>query len=780
MDTNQPLTTTDGTQLDPKVVKVMRAIRDTETSGSKDPYNAYGDSNSSFGAYQWNNGGKPLQQGEVPANWKSDAQKYIGDANAPMTAANQNKAAYLKIKDLKDSGHDPDEIAALWNGARRDSTTNKFTYVNPDYGVRFRQNLTKQNTGTGQGFVTPPNAPPITQGADQQTQDQQPQQDNGLFGIPGKIAGAVGNFAKAATEPVATMLARPYQVAHELIGGETDPEKLAQVPGLSSIYGGFPIPNSAGDVGKDVGRGVETAAFGLNPVAGGAAFGLGGSMEAGNSILSPQTALRTGAGALLGKVAEVAAPYAGKFIGAVTPKFIKNAAGALGEAAEPTVNAVSDFAKNTKILPDFASNAINKGADFINQTPGIIGGLIKSQYGGATGGLTEDALKTQVESDIQKAIGVSGKKSAGVFAGTGAKMRQGAETLFDEAPSISVTDEVGNKIPYDPATASLSQHVQALDQAKENLYSNLEKNLSSASGEGVTVDTTQAQSKLKALIDDVGQPTEVQNRAAQILAKVKQLNTPTQVNTYLKGLNRGLGATMKGTSETISKDADITATQELNNALDKTVTNIGEPADTITVGGKTMTPEEIHSAPLQFTQSLNPQEKASMAKFDQQHSIKQMLDNAIEQKAPAEDIQMLQEQYDKLNPTSPIRDIKNKYSNLKAIENSLVNKAQQMARRASGGLGGGLNDYINAFNLADAFDIITNPMSAVKAGVRAGILSKLGANKNPENMLQDIFSKIQLYRNLQKGIPLPTEGILPKLIKNTTTSGVNRSIAPVQ
>lgn len=799
---------------DQQALALTHAIALAESGQNGQPnYNAVGDAGTSKGAYQWQ-----------PGNFEA-AAKNAGLNPNDFSSKNQDMVAYSEIKAYKDKGYDPGQIASIWNSGSPNNWQNHsgtttingqpISYDTPTYVKKvqgyYQQLLPQSQNAQIHGSVTPPIAPPIGQNPDQPSVDTS-SLGSGILGALGGIGSTLGNIAKSATEPIATTLAMPYEAAHELIGGETDPAKLGNVPLLSSIYGQFPVPNNAGDVEKQLGRSIETVAFGLNPVAGGAAFGLGGSLEQGNPLLSAQTGLRTAGGALLGKGVEAAAPYVSKVAGALTPQFAKDAATKVGEAISPISNAISGFAKNTKIIPDMASNAINTGADAINNAPGMLASLIKSQYGGssALAGNSEKALQSQVESEIQKAIGVSGKKSAGVLAGIGIKMRQGAETLFDESPALTVTDELGNQIPYNPTTATLSQHVQALDQAKDNLYADLEKNLTSATKGGVTIDTSDAINKLKSVADDVGQPNEMQQRATQLMAKIKQLQTPTQVNTFLKGLNKGLGATFRGTSESISKDADVFATQELNKALDKSVISIPDnPLNSVAKGfekgGNTANTMDTYDKYIQ-SGDYQPSDiyKDTSNKIYQPNVAKQVISDAsnfFKERGYPELGKKFEQSVDpnNLNPqtvvgtankiisdaegvksatTYPIRTLKDKYSNLKSIENSLVNKAQQMARRASGGLGGGLNDYINAFNLSDAFDLITNPIGAVKAGVRAGILSKLSANKNPENLLNDVFNKIKLYRNIEKGIPVPSKGILPQIIKNTATAGITKAISP--
>lgn len=86
--------------MDQDAINLAKAIRKTE---SNDNYNAKGGSGEN-GAYQW-----------MPATWKGHAKAVLGDENAPMTPDNQNAVAYVKIKQMKDQGLNPAQIAAAWN-----------------------------------------------------------------------------------------------------------------------------------------------------------------------------------------------------------------------------------------------------------------------------------------------------------------------------------------------------------------------------------------------------------------------------------------------------------------------------------------------------------------------------------------------------------------------------------------------------------------------------------------------------------------------------------------
>lgn len=74
----------------------------------------------------------------------------------------------------------------------------------------------------------------------------------------GRVASGIGDVAKAIVSPVATTVARPFQAAAMLGGASTEDIDKFTLGGLIA-----PTPKSGGDVIKDVGRSIQTAAFGL-------------------------------------------------------------------------------------------------------------------------------------------------------------------------------------------------------------------------------------------------------------------------------------------------------------------------------------------------------------------------------------------------------------------------------------------------------------------------------------------------------------------------------------
>jgi len=91
--------------LDEQIVALSKAIRQHET-GNRPVQGATGELAS---RYQY-----------LPGTWKATAGKYLGNANAELTEENENKATYLKLKDWKDQGYNPGQIASMWNSGHPD------------------------------------------------------------------------------------------------------------------------------------------------------------------------------------------------------------------------------------------------------------------------------------------------------------------------------------------------------------------------------------------------------------------------------------------------------------------------------------------------------------------------------------------------------------------------------------------------------------------------------------------------------------------------------------
>lgn len=104
-----------GQQLDPGVVNLAKAIRQSESGGN---FSATGKSGE-YGAYQF-----------TPDTWNKEAPQYGIDS--PLNSATpeqQNAVAYNQIKKWKDSGKDVTQIASMWNAGEGEPNayTGKFS-----------------------------------------------------------------------------------------------------------------------------------------------------------------------------------------------------------------------------------------------------------------------------------------------------------------------------------------------------------------------------------------------------------------------------------------------------------------------------------------------------------------------------------------------------------------------------------------------------------------------------------------------------------------------------
>jgi len=133
-------------QLDPQALNLAKAIRRAETGGLADPYNARGASGET-GAYQF-----------MPDTWKQWSGQYLQQPNAEYSVENQNKVAYSRIKELKDQGYNPAQIASMWNSGKAEAYKEGFKGTNkqgvaydvPAYVQKVSQHYNELKGGGGQ------------------------------------------------------------------------------------------------------------------------------------------------------------------------------------------------------------------------------------------------------------------------------------------------------------------------------------------------------------------------------------------------------------------------------------------------------------------------------------------------------------------------------------------------------------------------------------------------------------------------------------------------------
>lgn len=103
--------------IDPKVKALVSAIGRAETGDpTPEAYSKKGASGE-FGRYQF-----------MPDTYKDYAKRYLGDENAQPTIENQNKIAYSFVKEKKDAGFNPAQIASMWNAGEGKPNAYKENY----------------------------------------------------------------------------------------------------------------------------------------------------------------------------------------------------------------------------------------------------------------------------------------------------------------------------------------------------------------------------------------------------------------------------------------------------------------------------------------------------------------------------------------------------------------------------------------------------------------------------------------------------------------------------
>lgn len=385
-----------------------------------------------------------------------------------------------------------------------------------------------------------------------------------------------GSFLGGLVRAPLTMLARPIQAIAELGGAEADTVDRV----TKKFTGGLvaPVPRSGADVKKDIGRAAETVALGLGPVAGGAAFGAGNSLEQGNDLFSTQTAFQTVLGAAGGKVLDlVGKPLldgAGKVIGKITPDTLKEVAGK-GAAA------IEDFAANHNILPEAASKAINTGADKIesiaNKPFSVAGDLVKKPFIKTPENIISGREKElhAIENNYaktRKAMDLSKD------AGSASRRRVASEDIWGGA-----VDENGLVRTKQPGGAIDQYRAKTVDQVEsvvrdnlkrlnekvslDNVERELTKSVRESGLEGA--DLVKAVNGIKKEISGYALKADKDGMIPVVLAHDAKISTtkginymtPPEVSTYRKAVARGL----KKTVEKYSKFN----TEEVNKELSK-------------------------------------------------------------------------------------------------------------------------------------------------------------------------------------------------------------------
>lgn len=472
--TSQPTTQPNQSngQLDPKVIQLAKSIRQVESNNN---FNAIGDQGTSKGAYQFHNN-----------NFENWAKQYGLDPN-DLSPENQNKVAYNKIKDWKDQGYQPGEIAAMWNGSHLEN--GRPVANNPSYVQKVKQAYDSQN---GNGYLPIDNTPVIPNSKPQQT----PQQGNGDIGgffsnlLKPELTGVASGIRSIQSIP--SVIKESYGLAtgnQDLANqGATESQQTVTKPlfGINTLEGN--------DVQQNLGLATQTIgqALGFSPVALGIQT-LGSDINQKKGLV--QTGVDTGSTILGAKVLGLLSPSLGKFAGGLfeaLPQGMQDTVSASGQAIKSGLNKLGEMINPTldKLTPDFLQKSVSEnlansplGTKYLSD--------LKDNYNELFTGskkATKGLLISLAKGDDPAAFGAGGNPNGKAYIPDTVKTPSGSiainakptvdEVVKDVQPFEQQFKGILNELDKNPKTADITNLEDLRTQAKEML------NTSRARGSG--------------------------------------------------------------------------------------------------------------------------------------------------------------------------------------------------------------------------------------------------------------------------------------------------------
>lgn len=386
------------TQLDPQVVNLAKAIRQTESGGN---FNARGKSGE-YGAYQF-----------TAPTWQKEAAA-LG-INVPVdkaTPQQQNQVAYTQLKRWKDAGYNPGQIASMWNAGETEPNAYQGTFSNGkpsvginSHGVHYDVPAYAKSVASayqtlkqgGQVNIDPNNPSSVAS-------TQNASQPSSLGQTLLKGAGSLYNTLAA---PIESIAAAPVQGIAKAIGA---PDPYAQgfpSPFASSGAGNVPItplsPEAkAGDVAQ-VGSYFIPGATLPRMAAMGALQGAGQAMSQEQSLPDVQQSGTTGAllGAGLGGASGLIGKAASYLPQRIARSFLPGTSKETAQYAvtkglgTPSKMLEESDASLSKIGSELEQAVSGKGKTYIMPTGQEILSRIASQF--PDSGLTEEEIAHELE-----------------------------------------------------------------------------------------------------------------------------------------------------------------------------------------------------------------------------------------------------------------------------------------------------------------------------------------------------------------------------------------------
>ncbi len=453
-------------QLDPQAVALAKAIRTVESKGD---WNAKGKSGE-FGAYQF-----------MPATWDAYSREAgVNAAYGSATPDQQNEVAYKKIKQWKDQGYNPGQIASMWNAGPgkpdaykegwKGTNSQGVSYDTPKYAkdvaeayqrlkgetmvgqqdVNASQQLGSQGDGTFLGDVGNHVAEGATKLADAIGRGASSEINplSALIQSGGAIGGAIGNVANDALThiPVVGGVVKGLEGLVGKAAGAAANTETGQ--SLINTYQGFATEHP--ELAADIGAGVDIATalpilkgvgVAKNAVKGVVDAGLRGTKDAVYEAIKPNLGPVATADAIMkrgvvtkGLLREKSlAPDPEvldqvKLIKANVPKFDPND---LAKSLVETQKAVNTMKASLK------KDIIEGGADRIYPTKELMARLKKIERPLL---ISRDATLKHVYDDLIKTVGKIAEKQGGKVSELGDLLSEFDSLVKKQFPNLYKSD----------------------------------------------------------------------------------------------------------------------------------------------------------------------------------------------------------------------------------------------------------------------------------------------------------------------------------------------------
>lgn len=492
-----------------------------------------------------------------------------------------------------------------------------------------------------------------------------------------------------------------------------DTEASGQTPQGNIQWGAPPVQKSGlqktldtADVfGKTVASGVNAVSSGVNKVYGvwGDLLKKTGAPQAVGGAVGSLGGLVGGATGALGELAHQGLTGQKIDIGKISDEALKSAkstaqfgyqGGEQGAIAAPLGGA------SRLITAPFALSQLSSGGQQIAQgikdkdyAEAVQGGLTAGTGLLMTRGLTEPSkgLLTQsgkLEGAVKRTLTASERSlSNNVSKAIGVKGKimptdipkavDAFRTISDNAKNTTVLDESGNSKLFNPRKATFAETVQALKQTKDSVYKEYSDLAKKAGDEGASFTQQDFSSVIKKLQDTAKDSTSA---------------FKNKVGSLITDLQQNFGTLNPKTGEFYFKNTDFSRMQSF---LEKVNTDVNPVSDK---AGATVS--------------------ATASK-----EIRRILDDKISQSTGGE-----------------YQALRNKYSNLKVVEDGLLSQWRKAARKIGGGIGG----WVEGFGALDtAVSLMTgNVAGAVKGGLLSGLGGLMNHLRDPETFLKRSFRQI--------------------------------------